>query len=110
MDGAINLAAKLASFDETWAPRIIAELNEQHVKVVRLHGEYVWHKHETEDELFLVVKGELELRLRDRTIVLREGELFVVPRGVEHLPVAESEAHVLLFEPVTIRAKGDDDA
>jgi len=107
MNEVVNLAAELASFEETWSPKIVADLNGQHVKVVRLHGEYVWHKHDAEDELFLVLKGALELRLRDRTVVLREGEFFVVPRGVEHLPVAENEVQVLLFEPATTRAKGD---
>ena len=94
----INLADAFASFTETWSPRVAAELNGQHVKLARLEGSFVWHRHEHEDELFLVVKGRLRLRLRDRdgeqdAVELREGELFVVPRGVEHLPVAEFFTH-----------------
>ena len=95
----VNLAAKLAAFEERWQPRIVGELNGQHVKVVKLQGEFVWHHHEHEDELFLVVKGSMKIELRDQTIDLAEGEFFIVPRGVEHRPVAESETHVLLFEP-----------
>jgi len=95
----VNLADTLASFSEHWQPRIVGELNGQHVKVVKLQGEFVWHHHETEDELFLVLKGTLTMQLRDGDVVLREGEFFIVPRGVEHRPVAEEEAHILLFEP-----------
>ena len=84
---------------EHWQPRIVGELNGQHVKVVKLQGEFVWHHHETEDELFLVLKGTMIMQLRDSEVVLREGEFFIVPRGVEHRPVAEEEAHILLFEP-----------
>ena len=97
----VNINEKLATFDEHWQPRIIGELNGQQVKVVKLKGEFVWHHHESEDELFLVIRGELTIQLRDRDIHLREGEFFIVPRGVEHRPVAEEEAHVLLFEPAT---------
>ncbi len=103
----INLASKLAAFDDHWQPRIIAELNGQHVKVVKLQGAFVWHHHEHEDELFLVVKGELTIEFRDRVVRLREGELCVVPRGVEHRPVAEGEAHVLLFEPASTLNTGN---
>lgn len=95
----VNLADALASFSEPWQPRIVGELNGQHVKVVKLQGEFVWHHHEAEDELFLVLKGLLTMQLRDGDVVLREGELFIVPRGVEHRPVAHEEAHILLFEP-----------
>ncbi|WP_243338791.1 cupin domain-containing protein [Anaeromyxobacter soli] len=95
----VNLAEKLALVDDFWHPRVVAELNGQHVKVVKLAGPFVWHQHEREDELFLVVRGELRMELRDRSIELREGELLVVPRGVEHRPVAEREVEVLLFEP-----------
>lgn len=95
----VNLKEKFAAFTEQWSPRIIAELNGQQVKLAKLEGAFVWHHHEHEDELFLVVRGELTIRLRDRDVVLSEGEFFVVPRGVEHQPVAEREAHVLLFEP-----------
>lgn len=103
----VNLTAAFASFDERWSPRIAAELNGQQVKLVKLEGPFVWHRHEHEDELFLVVKGHLTLRLRDRDIELDEGELFVVPRGVEHLPVAETECHVLLFEPASTLNTGE---
>jgi mannose-6-phosphate isomerase-like protein (cupin superfamily) len=95
----VNLTEKLACFDELWSPRIVGELNGQHVKLAKLRGEFVWHHHEKEDELFLVVKGRLVLKLRDRDVVLEPGEFFIVPRGVEHLPVAAEEVHLLLFEP-----------
>ena len=98
----VNLAEKFALFDEHWSPKVVAELNGQHVKLVKLKGEFIWHSHQHEDELFFVVKGSLTIKLRDEEdVVLREGEFFVVPRGVEHLPVAEEEAHVLLFEPAS---------
>lgn len=95
----VNLAEKFGLFDEYWSPKIVGELNEQYVKLVKLKGEFVWHHHEAEDEMFLVVRGRLTIRLRDRDVVLEEGEFLIVPRGVEHKPVAEEEAHVLLFEP-----------
>ncbi len=95
----INLTHKLASFTDHWQPRIVGELNGQHVKVVKLQGEFVWHHHETEDELFLVLKGAITIQLRDRDVHLSEGEFFIVPRGLEHRPVAAEEAHILLFEP-----------
>jgi mannose-6-phosphate isomerase-like protein (cupin superfamily) len=95
----VNLAAAFRSFDETWSPRIAGEVNGFHVKLVKLEGEFVWHSHADEDELFLVVEGKLTIRLRDRDVALGPGELFIVPRGVEHLPVAEPAAHVLLLEP-----------
>lgn len=95
----VNLAEKLGLFSEHWSPRIVAELNGQHVKVVKLEGEFVWHHHEAEDELFLVLKGRLRMQFRDREVTLGPGELIVVPRGVEHRPVADEEAHILLFEP-----------
>ncbi len=96
----VNLAEKLSRFSDHWAPRIVGELNGQHVKVVKLKGEFVWHHHENQDELFLVLKGRLVIQLRDRDIALEPGELFIVPQRVDHRPVAEEEAHVLLFEPV----------
>lgn len=104
---AVNLKEKLSAFDEIWSPRIVAELNGQHVKVAKVQGEFTWHHHEKEDELFLVVQGTMELQFRDRTVTLREGELCVVPRGVEHRPVAAQEAHVLLFEPASTRNTGN---
>ncbi len=103
----VNLADAFASFDEPWSPRIAAELNGQYVKLAKLEGPFVWHSHEDEDELFFVVKGHLTLRLRDRDIELDEGEFFVVPRGVEHLPIAEAECHVLLFEPASTLNTGE---
>lgn len=95
----INLREKLALFQEHWSPKIVGEVNDSFVKVVKLKGEFVWHHHEAEDELFFVVRGRLLIRFRDRDVWLEEGEMLVVPRGVEHQPVAEEEAHVLLFEP-----------
>ncbi|HUP25900.1 MAG TPA: cupin domain-containing protein [Thermoanaerobaculia bacterium] len=103
----VNLAEKLARFSETWSPRIVAELNGQHVKLVKLHGEFVWHHHADEDELFLVLAGRLAMQFRDRTVELLPGELLVVPRGVEHRPVAEEEVHVLLFEPASTLNTGN---
>jgi mannose-6-phosphate isomerase-like protein (cupin superfamily) len=103
----VNLAAAFRSFDETWSPRIAGEVNGFHVKLVKLEGEFVWHSHADEDELFLVVEGKLTIRLRDRDVALGPGELFIVPRGVEHLPVAEPAAHVLLFEPGSTLNTGD---
>ena len=95
----VNVAQKLSRFHTHWDPKIIAELNGQHVKLVKLLGEFVWHSHENEDELFLVVNGEIDVEFRDRTVRLGEKELIVVPRGVEHRTRASREAHVLLFEP-----------
>ncbi len=95
----INLAHKFSLFQEYWSPKIVGELNDSHVKLAKLKGEFVWHHHEEEDELFLVVKGRLLIKLRDRDIWLEEGELTIIPKGVEHLPIAEEEVHVLLLEP-----------
>ena len=97
----INLAQKLSLFTDQWSPKIVADLNDSYIKLVKVQGEFVWHQHEREDELFLVVKGSLLIRLRDGGIRLREGELVVIPKGVEHQPVAEEEAHLLLIEPKT---------
>lgn len=104
---AVNLGEKLASFTERWSPRIVGELNGQQVKVAKLQGEFVWHHHDHEDELFLVLKGTLLMRLRAGDITLREGEFLIVPRGVEHQPVAAEEVHVLLFEPATTLNTGN---
>jgi Mannose-6-phosphate isomerase len=95
----VTLTDKLATITESWQPKIVAELNGQHVKLAKLKGEFVWHHHEHEDELFLVVSGRLTIELRDRVIALGPGEMLVVPRGVEHRPVAAEEVSVLLFEP-----------
>ncbi|MCL7971781.1 MAG: cupin domain-containing protein [marine benthic group bacterium] len=97
----------LARIPDCWNPRIVAELNGQHVKLARLQGEFVWHRHEHEDELFLVLDGTLRMEFRDRSLVLDPGELVVVPRGTEHRPVAEDEVRVLLFEPVGTLNTGD---
>ena len=102
----VSLAAKLATFNETWVPKVVGELNGQYVKVVKCEGEYVWHHHEQEDELFYVLKGRLRILLRDREVALEAGEFFIVPRGVEHKPVADEPAEVVLFEPVTTRNTG----
>jgi quercetin dioxygenase-like cupin family protein len=95
----VNLTEKFARFDDYWHPRIVGELNGQHVKVVKLKGEFVWHHHDVEDELFLILKGSLGIQFRDKDIVLEEGEFLVIPRGIEHRFVAEDECWVLLFEP-----------
>jgi len=99
MSDKVNLAAKLALFSDHFSPRTVATLNDYKVDVVKTHGEFVWHSHADTDDFFLVLKGRLEIQLRDRTVILGEGELFVVPRGVEHRPRAPQEAHVLLIEP-----------
>jgi len=103
----VNLKEKLGLISEHWVPRIVGELNGQQVKLVKLEGEFVWHHHEHEDELFLVIKGKLLMRLRDGDIRINEGEFLIVPRGVEHQPVAEGEVHLLLFEPATTLNTGN---
>jgi mannose-6-phosphate isomerase-like protein (cupin superfamily) len=95
----VSLRDKLDSFQDHWSPKIIGELNDSFVKLVKLQGEFVWHHHDNEDELFLVLKGNLLIKLRDRDISLKEGEFVIIPRGVEHLPIADEEVHVLLLEP-----------
>jgi mannose-6-phosphate isomerase-like protein (cupin superfamily) len=95
----VNLAQKFDLFDEYWSPRIAGELNDSYVKLAKLRGEFVWHQHDNEDELFFVVKGHLTIKLRDQDIELDAGEFVIIPKGVEHLPVAEEEGHVLLLEP-----------
>ena len=95
----VNLTDKFSLFQEYWSPKIVGELNDSHVKLAKLKGEFVWHHHEHEDELFLVVKGRLLIKLRDRDIWLHEGEFTIIPKGVEHLPIADEEVHVLLLEP-----------
>jgi mannose-6-phosphate isomerase-like protein (cupin superfamily) len=103
----VNLQEKLATFSDHWNPRIVAELNGQQVKLVKFQGPFVWHHHENEDELFLVVKGRFRMELRDRDVWIEEGEFFVAPRGVEHRPVADEEVHVLLFEPASTLNTGN---
>lgn len=103
----VNITQKLALFDDYWHPRVVGELNGQHVKLVKFTGPFVWHHHDNEDELFLVVKGRFRMEFRDRTVELFEGEFLIVPRSVEHRPVAEEEVHVLLFELVSTLNTGD---
>ncbi len=103
----VNLAERFAEVTEYWRPRVAAELNGQEVKLARLRGEFVWHHHAGEDELFLVVKGRLRIEFRDRAVELGPGELLVVPRGVEHRPVADEEVELLLFEPAATRNTGN---
>jgi mannose-6-phosphate isomerase-like protein (cupin superfamily) len=103
----VNLSEKFGLFQEHWSPKIAGEVNDSFVKLVKFRGDFVWHKHETEDEMFLVVKGSINIRLRDGDVQLGEGEFVIIPRGVEHKPVAEEEAHVLLFEPKTVLNTGD---
>ena len=105
----VNLAEKLRSFTEPWVPRVVGELNGQFVKVVKFNGEYVWHKHLDEDEMFMVLRGRIRVHLRDGVVELNQGEFCVVPRGVEHKPVADETAEVLLFEPATTRNTGNVD-
>ena len=107
MDDKVNLAEKLALLDRPYSPGIVGRLNDYKLMVVKAHGDFVWHKHDDTDDFFLVVKGRLTIRLRDREVHLGEGELFVVPRGVEHRPVADEEAHVLLIEPSGTINTGD---
>ena len=97
----VNLAEKFALFSDYWSPKIIGDLNGQQVKLVKLQGPFVWHHHDTEDELFLVVKGRFRMEFRNRAVWLEEGELIIIPHGVEHRPVADEEAQVLLFEPAS---------
>ena len=103
----INLAEKFGLFADRWSPRIVGEVNDSAVKLVKLKGEFVWHRHEKEDELFLVVRGRITIRFREGDVLLEEDELLIVPRGVEHMPVAEQEAWVLLFEPKTTLNTGN---
>ena len=103
----VNLADKLSLFEETWSPKVVGELNGQYVKVVKVQGEYVWHQHEHEDELFLVLSGRMDLHFRDDVVELGQGEFCIVARGVEHKPVAPELCHVLLFEPASTRNTGD---
>jgi mannose-6-phosphate isomerase-like protein (cupin superfamily) len=103
----VNLGEKLALFTDYWNPRIVGELNGQHVKLVKFQGEFVWHDHAQEDEFFLVLHGSFRMDFRDKSVELNTGDFIVVPRGVEHRPVAEREVHVLLFEPAQIKHTGN---
>jgi mannose-6-phosphate isomerase-like protein (cupin superfamily) len=103
----VNVREKLALFSDHWNPRVVGELNGQHVKLTKFQGEFVWHDHAAEDEMFLVVRGSFRMEFRDRSVTLNEGEFLIVPRGVEHRPVAEQEVEVMLFEPAEIKHTGD---
>ncbi len=103
----VDLAAKLSQFTEHWSPKVVARLNDYEIKVVKVQGEFVWHQHEDTDELFIVLAGELTIQLRDGDVELRSGQLFVVPRGVEHCPRAAGEVHAMLIEPVGVVNTGD---
>ncbi len=103
----VNIQEKLALISDHWNPRVVGELNGQHVKLVKFQGEFVWHDHAAEDELFLVVRGSFRMDFRDRSVTLNEGDFIIVPRGVEHRPVAEREVEVMLFEPAQIKHTGD---
>lgn len=98
-DHAVNLVDKLSRFAEHWSPRVVARMNDVEFKLVKMQGDFVWHSHEDTDEVFLVVKGSMEIGFRDRDVVLREGEMFVIPRGVEHITRAREECHALIVEP-----------
>jgi mannose-6-phosphate isomerase-like protein (cupin superfamily) len=103
----INIAEKLSKFTDHWSPKIISSLNGQDVKLAKLKGDFVWHQHEEEDELFYVLKGELTMEFRDRKEIIQEGEMIMVPRGVEHRPTAQEEVHIMLFEPSVIKHTGN---
>ena len=96
---AVNVEEKLSKFSEHWSPKIIAQMNDYHFKLAKVQGEFIWHNHPETDEVFLVIKGQLNIHFRDGQVALNEGELYVVPRGVEHKPVADEECHILLIEP-----------
>ena len=103
----VNLEQKLSLFSDHWSPKIVGELNGQHVKLAKLKGEFVWHKHDNEDELFFVIKGSFKMEYRDKTVVVHENEFLIVPKGVEHRPVADREVSIMLFEPETTLNTGD---
>jgi mannose-6-phosphate isomerase-like protein (cupin superfamily) len=107
MDDKINLSERLATFSEYWSPRTVAQLNDYDVMVVKVKDEFVWHKHDETDDFFLVIEGKLDIQLRDRTISLGPGEMYIVPKGVEHRPVAKEEVHLLLIEPTGTPNTGD---
>lgn len=103
----VDIKEKLAQFSDYWRPKIIGELNGQVVKVAKLKGEFVWHHHEHEDEMFMVIEGNLVLKLQDGEVKLKEGQFYIIPKGIEHMPVAEEECHVLLFEPKSVLNTGN---
>lgn len=103
----INISEKFKLFNEHWTPKKIGELNGQQLLLAKLSGEFIWHSHENEDELFMVIKGHLKIEFQDKIVQLNEGELYIIPKGVEHKPIAENEVHVLLFEPLAIKHTGN---
>ena len=103
----VNIENKFSQFDEHWQPKIVGELNGQYVKLAKLKGEFVWHQHESEDEMFMVIKGQLLIKLRDRDVTLNPGEFFIIPHGFDHIPIAEEEVQVMLFEPKSVINTGD---
>jgi mannose-6-phosphate isomerase-like protein (cupin superfamily) len=107
MSDVINIQEKFNLFSDQWSPKKIGELNGQQILLAKIQGEFVFHNHENEDEFFMVIKGQLTLELRDRTVILNEGEFFIVPKGVDHKPIAKEETHLLLFEPLSTKHTGD---
>lgn len=103
----VNLKQKMDAFNDYWSPKIVGDINDAYVKLVKLKGEFVWHMHEHEDEMFMVIKGSMVIKLRTKDVVLNEGEFFVIPRGVEHMPCAQDEVHVMLIEPKTTLNTGN---
>jgi len=103
----VNIREKLDRINDYWNPRIVGELNGQHIKLTKLKGEFVWHKHDAEDEMFLIISGDFVMELRDKTIQLKPGEFIIIPKGVEHRPVANGEVHLMLFEPVSTLNTGN---
>ena len=103
----VNVAEKFKLFKEHWSPKIIGQLNGQDVKIAKVKGEFIWHDHADEDEMFLIIKGTLKLEFRDHTVTLEEGEMLIIPRGVEHKPIAMEEVHLLLFEPTNTKHTGN---
>jgi len=104
----INIKQKFSLFSDYWNPKVIGALNGQEVRIAKIKGEFIWHSHKNEDELFLVIKGRLLMKLRDKDLWLEEGDIVIIPKGVEHMPVAPEEVHILMFEPATTRSRGDD--
>lgn len=103
----VNLEDKFSQFNTHWQPKIVGELNGQYVKLAKLKGKFIWHQHKTEDEMFMVIKGQLLIKLRDRDIILNPGEFYIIPHGVEHIPIAENEVEVMLFEPKSVINTGE---
>jgi len=103
----VNINEKFSLFNEHWSPKIIGQLNGQDVKLAKIEGEFVWHDHKNEDELFYIIKGTLKIEFRDKVVTLKEGEMLIIPKGIEHKPIADEEVWVLLFEPSNIKHTGD---